>query len=119
MILECIGIVVHPDNREDVRRGLASLIGPTKVKPGCIDCQLYQNSANANEFHLESQWRTMDDFLLHVCSHLYRTLLVLLETSVLPPTIEFHEVTQTYGLDLVRVAREQHGSVSPRVGSGL
>jgi quinol monooxygenase YgiN len=119
MIIECIRIEVRPEICEDVRRGLTSLIGPTQVRPGCIDCRLYQNSANASEFHLESQWRTMNDFLQHACSDLYRYLLELIETSIIAPIIEFHDVSQTHGLELVRAAREQHAALSPRLRSIL
>lgn len=114
MIIERVGIVAHPENREDLRRGLASLVGPTQVESGCIECRLYQESANMNAFRFESQWRTLDDFLLHARSDRYRTLLELVETSVTPPIIEFHQIAETHGLDLVRAARERSTRSSTR-----
>ena len=114
MIIESVGIVASPQRRKEIRRGLASLVEPTQVRPGCVSCQLYQNSNDPNEFRFESQWQTMDDFILHACSELYRTLLELLEMSVRTPAITFYEVSATHGLELVRMAREHNVEMSCR-----
>jgi quinol monooxygenase YgiN len=114
MIIESVGIVASPQRRKEVRRGLASLVEPTQVRPGCLSCQLYQNSIDPNEFRFESQWQTMDDFNLHACSDLYRTLLEILEMSARTPAITFYEVSATHGLELVQIAREHDVEISRR-----
>jgi quinol monooxygenase YgiN len=109
MIIECVSIIASPASQEDLRRGLASLVEPTQVRSGCINCQLYQNLSDPNELRFESQWRTTDEFIPYACSDLYRTLLELLEMSVRTPTVKFYEISASHGLELVRMVRERHG----------
>jgi quinol monooxygenase YgiN len=112
-VIERIGITASSKTRAQVRDGLVYLVGPTRVKPGCVDCRVQQDLNNANAFFFESRWRSMDDFLEHVCSELYRTLLEVIETAVDEPVIEYHIVSRTLGLDLVREARQ--GTARPQM----
>lgn len=108
MVIESVGIVAAKGRCEELRRALSAQVGPTQVEPGCIRCQLYQETENASAFRFESHWKTRDDLISHMRSEPYRSLLSLMELSVEPPAIEFHTVTETQGLELVRVIREKH-----------
>ena len=105
MIIERIAVLVAPEKREDLRRAFSSLVGPTGVEPGCIGCDLYLEAANLNRFCLETRWESDQALVTHLASEQYRNLLVLLELSKEPPLIEFHEVVETKGLELVHSVR--------------
>jgi len=107
MIIESVGIVAPGNRREELRRALAALVEPTQVEPGCVACQLYQETANASAFRFESQWKTQDDLIRRMRSEVYRSLLALMELSVEPPEIAFHMVTGTQGLEFVQAVRER------------
>ncbi len=107
MNIECIAITASRETREGVRRGLALLVGPTQVKAQCLDCHLYQEAANPDEFLLITKWATKEAMNEHISSDLYKTLLRLLESSVTPPRIDYYDIAEAKGLDLVRAAREK------------
>ena len=106
MIIESVGVVGTSGKREELGRGLRSLLGPMRAEAGCIGCRLFQDSMNPSAFQLEACWRTEDDLALHVRSEVYKKLLFLMEMGTEPPSIEFHEVFQTRGLDFIQSVRQ-------------
>ena len=106
MIIESVGVSVSLSKREELGRGLSSLLGPTRVEAGCVDCRLYQDVTDPNKFRLETLWRTEDDLERHVRSEGYKKLLFLMELGAEPPSIEFHEVSQTRGLEFIEEVRQ-------------
>ena len=106
MIIERVAILVAPEKREDLRRAFSSLLGPTGVEPGCIGCHLYQEAGTVNRFCLETRWETDQELIKHLRSEQYKNFLILLELSAEPPLIEFHDVVETKGLELVRSVRQ-------------
>jgi quinol monooxygenase YgiN len=107
VIIERIAVLVAPERREDLRRAFSALLGPTCVEPGCISCDLYQEARDLNRFCLETRWMTDQELIRHLRSEQYRNLLILLELSSEPPLIEFHEVAETRGLELIRAVRQE------------
>jgi quinol monooxygenase YgiN len=109
MIIEWVGIVSSPDQREELRRALSALVGPTSVEPGCIGCSLYTEAGSPNRFCFETRWRSEAELVKHLRSEQYRNLLILIELADEPPVVEFHDVSKSYGLELVAAIRQ--GSV--------
>lgn len=105
MIIERIGIVCSPGKSEELRRGLSALVSPTTVEPGCMGCSLYTEVSNANKFYFETRWRSEAELFKHLRSEQYRHLLILIELGKEPPTVEFHDVSKTQGLELVMAIR--------------
>jgi quinol monooxygenase YgiN len=106
MIIESVGVVGSLDKHADLLRGLRSLLGPMRVEAGCVDCRLFQDSINPNALQLEAHWRTEDDLTRHVRSEVYKKLLFLVEMGSEPPRIEFHEISQTRGMDFIESVRQ-------------
>jgi quinol monooxygenase YgiN len=105
-IIEVVDIKTSPDKREELRRALSSLSGPTEAEPGCTSCQLYQPLGDPSVVRVESHWKTQSDFFRHLRSDAYKKLLVLMELGCEPPTVEFYTVSELRGLSLVKAARE-------------
>jgi len=105
MIIESVGVTGSANKHAELGRGLRSLLGPMRVEAGCVECRLFQDSTNPNAFRLEAYWRTEDDLTRHVRSEVYKKLLFLMEMGAEPPTIEFHEVCKTRGLDFIHMVR--------------
>jgi len=106
LIIESICIVVAQKDGEQVRRALTAWAGPTGVEPGCMGCQILQESLDAPTFRCEARWRTQDDLLRHLRSRHYKGLLALMDLGTQPPLIEFHTVLHTQGLELIEGARK-------------
>ena len=107
MIIEKVAILVDPQRREDLRKAFSALLGPTCVEPGCLRCDLYQESGDPNRFCFETRWKTDKELIRHLRSEQYRNFLILLELGSEPPQIEFHEVAETKGLELVHSVRQK------------
>jgi quinol monooxygenase YgiN len=107
MIIESLGLTGSSPKQDELGRGLRSLLGPIRVEAGCVDCRLFQDCTNPNAFRLESYWKTEDDLTRHVRSEVYKKLLFLMELGAEPPTIEFHAISQTRGLEFIQMARHR------------
>jgi|HubBroStandDraft_2_1064218.scaffolds.fasta_scaffold74427_2 quinol monooxygenase YgiN len=106
MIIESVGVITSTARHEELGRGLLSLLGPMRVEAGCLECRLFRDFTNPNAFQLETYWNTEDDLTRHVRSAVYKKLLFLMEMGAEPPTIEFHEVCQTRGLEFIQTVRQ-------------
>jgi quinol monooxygenase YgiN len=105
MIIESVRIAVRPAKREEFRRVLISLTGPTGVVPGCESCRILQDVVDPCAFYYEGRWKSRDELFRHLRSDLYKRLLTLLDMGDEPPIVEFHIVAETYGLGLIQQAR--------------
>jgi quinol monooxygenase YgiN len=89
LIIESVGIVAPPENRDDLCRVLSSLLEPTRVGPGCLSCLIYHDWSDANVVYIESRWETFNDLIYHIGSERYKRLLLLMEMKIEQPSIEF------------------------------
>lgn len=105
MIVEQLTICAPKGKRQRIAEGILSLLGPTRVQPGCLKCQLLQRWHEPDELMLEATWETAEDLTTHLQSENYKRLLLLMELSSVPPVIEFWTVQEVRGLELVRAAR--------------
>jgi hypothetical protein len=54
---------------------------------------------------IESRWDSEENLIRHLQSGTYKKLLLLMELSAVPPSLEFFTVLEFRGLDLVETAR--------------
>lgn len=107
MIIAIVDIRSCSETREELRRALSALSGPTEAEAGCTSCRLYQGVTDESVFRVESRWNETSALLRHLRSDNYKTLLLLMELGTDAPTIEFYTVSEMRGLDIVRAAREK------------
>jgi quinol monooxygenase YgiN len=107
MIIATVDIKATAETREELRRGLSSLSGPTEAEAGCTSCQLYEGVSDANLLRVESRWKETSDLFRHLRSDNYKRLLFLMELGAEAPNIEFFTVSQLGGLDVIKAAREK------------
>src|SRR5687767_2638790 len=62
MIHATVTLVASAGRREGILRALRSLLGPTRVEPGCLGCSLREDVELPGRFTLEEQWATGADF---------------------------------------------------------
>lgn len=105
MIIEQLTILAPKGKRQDIGSALISLLGPTRVRAGCLKCRLLQNWRNPDELVLEANWETAEDLISHLQSDSYKRLLLLMELSAVAPVLEFSTVQEMSGLELVEKAR--------------
>lgn len=105
MIIEILGIFAAHGKLQELGKALASLVGPIQVQPGCLSCRLFTAWPNEDGLQMEARWDTQENLIRHLKSDIYKRLLLLMELSASPPTLEFLTVTEFRGLDLVEEAR--------------
>jgi quinol monooxygenase YgiN len=90
---------------EELVRALKSLMVSARAERGLVGCNLYQRVENQTEFCYVEDWQTADDAESQMRSNRYTRLLALMETAAESPSLEFHTVSRTQGLDYLQEVR--------------
>jgi quinol monooxygenase YgiN len=107
MIMSTLRIVAPPAKRNEVVRTLNSLLGPTRVQPGCVNCRVYSEIEDKNVLILLEEWSSQADLDRHLGSNDYKKVLALMDMSNTQPEIKFNTVSDTKGIEAIEVAREK------------
>jgi len=101
MIVSNIRIATAPHERDKILEILRSVKGPTEVQPGCLGCCIYQDLQNEKTINYEEVWQSEENLENHIRSALYRNILAIIDMSAEPPSITFHTVLNTTGIELI------------------
>jgi quinol monooxygenase YgiN len=104
-IITMVRIVIPPEKRSEILKVSCSLMGLTRVQPGCISCRMYFDMENENALSLVEEWKSQDALDKNIRSEQYRKILALLDMSTEPPEIQFNTVLSTAGLEAVAAVR--------------
>ena len=105
MVVSTLRIVTTPQSRAEVVRTLTAQLGSTRVQPGCLQCDLYQDVEDPEVITLVEQWESQADLTLRLRSGDYRAVLAAIELAREQPEIHFDTVTRRGGLEVVASAR--------------
>jgi quinol monooxygenase YgiN len=105
LVIFTLRIVTAPHSRPEIVRTLAAQLGPTRVQPGCLRCDLYRDVENQGAITLVEEWESQADLDLRLRSEDYRAVLAVIELSQEQPVIHFDTVTRRAGLEIVVSAR--------------
>ena len=105
MVISTLRIFTTPQSRPEILRTLAAQLGPVRVQPGCIRCDLYQDTGNREAITFVEEWESQADLDLRLRSEDYRAVLAAIDLSQEPPVIHFDTVTRCSGLEIVVSAR--------------
>ncbi len=105
MILSFVKINPLPGKQQVVPDILRSVIVPTRLKSGCMDCAVYTNQGEGQTVLYLEQWQSQEPLDRHIRSELYFRVLSAMELADEAPEIYFHEVSETRGLEYVESLR--------------
>ena len=105
MILSFLKINPLPGKQQVVLDILRSVIAPTRLKSGCMDCAVYTNQGEGQMIFYLEQWQSREHLERHIRSELYFRVLSAMELAREAPEIYFHEVSNTRGLEYVEALR--------------
>ena len=95
-----------PHERQKIFLDAAKLVlGPTKIKPGCIECRLYQDLDEPDALFLVEEWESRRKYERHINSEQYRIIISLMEASDQSPEIKINTISQTEGLEAIEAVR--------------
>jgi len=108
MIISTVKVMPVGKCRPDTLELLSSVQGPILAQPGCIGCWIYHDKAE-HALIFWGEWQTDAALHRHICSDLYRRVLLAMELSSERPEVCFHQIEETRGLDLIHELREGGG----------
>jgi quinol monooxygenase YgiN len=80
---------------------LCQLLEPTRVLPGCVCCDLFQDAQDPNRIALFERWGDEESLIRHMRSRQFKFILAVVDLSVEQPDIRFDRVARVRGLDYV------------------
>jgi quinol monooxygenase YgiN len=105
MVELILQITAHAKGVPAMVQALANLMFQAKLEAGCLDCQLYAQTANSRVLHYVEQWATREDMDKQIRSTRFSLLLATLETAAEAPLLEIRTVSEQRGLDYIKALR--------------
>ena len=105
MVISTLRILTAPQSRAGVLRALAAQLGPTRVQPGCLRCDLYRDVEDQGAITLVEEWDSQAELDCRLRSEDYRAVLAAIELSREQPLIHFDTVIRRAGQEIVASAR--------------
>jgi len=94
-----------PLHAGELVRAFRLLIRQARAETGFINCRLCLEANHADTICYEERWETQQDFEDQARSPRYVQILSLMESATEPPSLEFHFVSETRGLDYLASLR--------------
>jgi quinol monooxygenase YgiN len=98
-------IVVANEKRSALQSTLGSLLGPTRVMPGCVGAHLYCDLDKRTSLLLIEEWETREQFDFNMDKDKLNTLVAAIELSSEAPLIRIDRVERTEGVETLALHR--------------
>ena len=105
MITASLKLVLPPKRRAEALRTLRSVQGPSRDRPGCVDCRILRDTQDENVLFYVEEWGSREQLERHIRTDHYRRLLEVAELSKEPPEIRFDTVSRREGIELIAAVR--------------
>jgi quinol monooxygenase YgiN len=105
MITVTLRMKVSHKRRQDFMNSARLILGPTRIKPGCISCRLYQDLDEPDAVFLMEEWESREKLDRHLKSEQCRIILSLMEASAQFPEIKIKTVSKMEGLEAIEAVR--------------
>jgi quinol monooxygenase YgiN len=105
MLQSVVKIYPAPGSEQTVLEVLESMKGPIAALDNCLGCSVTVEVGEGGAICYTEQWRTREALDRHLRSTLYGRVLEAMECSRTPPEVEFYEVTEVGGLELIEKVR--------------
>jgi len=86
-------------------QALRVLTRGARAEKGFVTSRLCLEADDANTIHYEERWQTREDFEDQLRSSRYTRLLALMESAAKQPSLEFHFISETRGLEYLAAVR--------------
>jgi len=102
--------IVAPDERRTaLLRTLGSMLGPTRVAPGCLDVRLYSDIDRRKALLLVEDWESREQFERNLDMAKLNAIVAAIELSSEAPVVRVDAVEREEGVDVLAL----HRSVIP------
>ena len=101
MVILEVRITMPPGQEEAIRREAQRILGPTRARPGCLDCRWFQDTESDSRLLLIENWESPSHLNRRLRSEDFRVILGLIDLSAEAPEFRIHTVSQTAGLNML------------------
>lgn len=105
MLQSVVKIYPPPGSEQAILEVLESMKGPIAALDYCLGCSITVEVGEGGAICYTEQWRTREALDRHLRSPLYSRVLEAMECSSTLPEVEFYELTEVGGLELIEKAR--------------
>jgi quinol monooxygenase YgiN len=110
LIVFSIQIVVPDDRRTVLLRTLGSVLGPTRVAPGCLDARLYTDLDKRKTLLLVEDWQSREQFERNLDMTKLNAIVAAIELSSEAPVVRVDTVEREEGVDALSLHRSVSGA---------
>ena len=102
--------IVAPDERRTaLLRTLGSMLGPTRVAPGCLDARLYLDVDKRKTLLLVEEWESRQQFDRSLDMTKLNAIVAAIDLSSEPPVVRIDAVEREEGVEALAL----HRSIAP------
>jgi quinol monooxygenase YgiN len=109
MVRLTVTLVASPTGARPLLDALRSLLGPTRLEPGCLGCLVWEEIEDDTTLRYAEEGATEADMRRRVRSDRFTSLLAIMEGAKEPPQVQFDFVSIRRGLDYVAEVRNGSG----------
>lgn len=103
--MSILGMKCAPMRRAEMVKALRLLLRAARAEKGFISGRLCLEADDPDTVIYKERWQTREDFEDQLRTSRYTRLLTLMESASEQPSLEFHFVTETRGLEYVAAVR--------------
>ena len=109
LIVFSIQIVVPDQMRTLLLRTIGSILGPTRVSPGCLSARLFADLDERKTLMLVEEWESRDLFDRNLDTEKVNAIVAAIELSSKPPVVRVDTVEREEGVDTLALHRSVVG----------
>jgi quinol monooxygenase YgiN len=105
LIVFSMQIVAPDERRTALLRMLGSMLGPTRVAPGCLDARLYTDLDKRKTLVLVEDWESREQFERNLDTGKLNAIVAAIELSSEAPVVRVDAVEREEGVDVLALHR--------------
>jgi quinol monooxygenase YgiN len=105
VVVFSIQIVAPDDRRTALLRTLGSILGPTRVAPGCLDARLYSDLDKRKTLLLVEDWESREQFERNLDLAKLNAIVAAIEFSSEAPVVRVDTVEREEGVNALSLHR--------------
>jgi quinol monooxygenase YgiN len=98
VVVFSLRLLAPPEKHAALLRSLSTMLGPTRVAPGCLGARLFTDVDNTRSLVLVEEWESRELFRKHLNTERLNVLFAAIDLSREPPTIRVDSVAREEGI---------------------
>ena len=100
-------IVTSDEQQSGLLRTLGSMLGPTRVVPGCLNARLYSDLDKQRTLFLVEEWESRQQFERNLDAERLNTIVAAIELSSESPVVCIDAVERQEGVEILGLCRSR------------